>query len=172
VTTNAGGPGAADEARRVEERAAEVRLRLMQTMDALGHKRRALTVASQSVSQRVTRAIERGSVVLTLGGVVLVTATALGVGLAAYSVLARARRRSAVLRLWNLVPALEWRRPTPPRPQPSLLARLASGLVMGMASTGLKLVMRQLAAARPTESETELDGTIRECRDKPSTQPA
>jgi hypothetical protein len=161
MTAKTDGAGTADEAKRIEERAAEVRLRLMQTMDALGHKRRALALASQ-------RVLEKGSKVLTLSGVVLVAATGLGVALAVYSGLARARRRSAVLRLWSLVPALEWRRPTPPRPEPSVWGRLASSLLMGMASTGLKLVMRQLATTRPMETETERGDTSGLGRDDPS----
>jgi hypothetical protein len=144
VTAPTDGSELGEEARQIEQRAAEVRLRLMQTMDALGAKRRAFAVASR-------QAIQNGSKVMTVTGLALVAAAGVAVGVAVWSAAARARRRSIVI--GSLFPALEWRRP--PQREPSVLVRTATSLLMGAASTGLELVMRRLVERRPIETEDD-----------------
>jgi len=130
-----------DETHLLERRAADVRMRLMHAMDALGRRRHQLAVTSHEV-------LERGARYASLAGVAAVAAAGLAAGVATWVAIARTRRRAAA-RIFDRMPRLSWRRPEPPaRAEPSLFARLALRLLAGLATVVVKAAVKRLALAQ------------------------
>jgi len=127
-----------DDQQLLEARAAEARLRLMRTMDALGKKRRDV--------------VERGTRYATLGAAALVLGVgAVAVGLAAAAMLSRRREERG-----GLFGMFMRRGFAPPRRERSIVNDLLLRALMGAATVGFRMVTRGLTQPEPSSTPRSL----------------